>query len=151
LRLEDRRQRQPMRRRSSNNVLESLVGKASRPLLGPACGVVPIIHPETSSLLFFCFQMSNNDHIHRSYGWPSRNRVFRVLRVSVIASCRFYHQSVIAHNVVQTFKCLLQRSRTHGGRTLGQLRLLYDNPGASLVTLRGNDSVLERSDPEVLQ
>lgn len=50
-------------------------------------------------------------------GWSSRNRVSRVLRVWVIASCRFNHQSVVAHNVVHTFRCLSQRERMEDERS----------------------------------
>ena len=47
--------------------------------------------------------------------------------------------------VIHAFECLSQR--THGGRALGQLRLIYGNPGGLLPKLRGNELVLGNSNP----
>jgi hypothetical protein len=136
LRLKNRGCDQPMRRRYSDNVLESLVVKASRPrgkTSSRPCMCVGSMqcrsffrrhHP-----ILFLLPESNDDHLDRS------RRVFlsELTRSHLgdfgngIMPFLFsvYH---ITH-VIHASRCLSQR--THGGRTLGQLRLIYGNSGAS--------------------
>jgi len=141
-----------MRRRRFDNVLESLVGKASRPRgkTSRPCmwrGVWCSADHSSGDIISFFFLL-----LHE------RRRPFLSIWSLLLSELTRSSLANLGNGIMpfllslsyiiygsHAFERLSQR--THGGRTLGQLRLIYGNPGGLLPKLRGNELVLGRSNP----